>query len=113
MLCAREPYTAGIRTFTDEKTEFLIGKSLAQGHKPGSGMEGFGKPQSIWLQRLGHLYTAPSWPLDRVMVRTGSGFCTRPTVLPRNTHLSTLSVWLLAPTWYKVICLGGLKHVEA
>ena len=27
-------------------------------------------PQSVWLQRLACLYTAASWPLDRVVVRT-------------------------------------------
>lgn len=87
-----KPCEGGIRNFTDEETKVLLDKSLAQGHKLVGGMEGFGTVQSTWLQRLGHLYTAPSWPLDRVMVRTDSGFCAGPTVLPRDTHLSSFLV---------------------
>lgn len=74
------------------KLEFLTGKSLAHGRSLVSGMEGWENLGPSGSQDLVVFTLCQADLLTGLMVRTGSGFCSRPTVLPRDTRLSRFLV---------------------
>ena len=74
------------------KLRFWLAHHLFKDIKQVNSVIRFRIPQSVWLQRLACLYTAPSWPLWQGCGENWLGLCTRPTaVYPRfsqDMHLS-------------------------
>ena len=95
--------TVAVFILQRRKLRFWLAHHLFKDIKQVNSVIRFRIPQSVWLQRLSCLYTAPSWALDRVVVRTG--WASAPGPQPY------IPGFLRTRTWVGLWCLTLSTHL--